>query len=297
MRPWGGVWNHQIVCAILMVLSYQSLDATTVLESASLKVASMGGSAVVMPMDGDALAMNPAGMVLDAPSSMVLGFGSFYSQMMQTALIGVGVPLSSNLGFMAAAATRVMGDIPDTIMGPFGTGLQVGQFSDTESEFRAGVCWEVWPQLQLGSSVGYTHHTILDAISQQVSIDVGGQVKLDRFQLGGVIKNVFQTPIKWHDDTVERVPMTMGLGMGVSLFPSLSVYSGLLVSDRATVSLSVVNQWWEGVSVTLSFPQLNESMQPNAGVSCRFQDMTFQYAFSQHEALGSTHHIGVLIDW
>jgi len=273
------------------------LYATTVLESASVKVALMGGSAMVMPMDADALAMNPASMVLDAPPSMVIGFGSYHSQMMQTAVAGVGVPVASNMGVMAAVATRVMADIPETIMGPLGTGMQIGRFADTESEFRAGVCWEVLPQLKLGSSVGYTHHTILDAIAQHVSIDMGGHVMWDRFQLGGVIKNVLQAPTKWQDGVAEPMPMTVGLGMGVSLFPSLSVYAGVMASDRTRVSLSVVNQWWEGIAVTLSFPQFTDGIQPNAGVSCQFQDMTIQYAFSQHDALGSTHHIGLIMDW
>lgn len=221
----------------------QTIGATNLLtRGPGAEAAALGNTVVSTVHDPTALYWNPAGLA--RAGGMVTGEHLFLYDGARYDFVGLSVP--SALGTFGLGALQLN---RDNIVARNAIDDPGSNVSNTQSDYMVGFARMLGEHFAAGGTANVLHFNLAGNKDMGVGVDLGGQaylptddmlgIKQPFWSLGAVFKNLMPPSLKLLQDQ-ETFPRELRGGLSVS-FKTLSrasFGSGVIHSDRATISLS-----------------------------------------------------------
>lgn len=222
----------------------QTVGATHLLtRGPGAEAAALGNSVLPTIADPSALYWNPAGLA--NAGGMVMGEHLFLYDGARYDFIGLSIPSRlGSFGFGALQLDRSNIIARNAIDDP---GTKV---SNTQSDYLLGFARRIGEHFSAGGTANILHFNLAEHRDIGVGLDLGGQASYPTEDLGGikqpllsvgaVLKNLLAPGIKLMDEE-ETLPREFraGLTLDFKTFSRASMDSGIIRSDRASLSLSM----------------------------------------------------------
>jgi len=285
-----------LLCSLLTESPAAGTEAFSLLKlDPSVRVLALGGTFTGLCDDANSIWYNPAGL-----SNLTFGEGVFGYQA-GLAKIQRGTTI---LAYPFKRWTWALG--------VFYSAAQVESYS-RENIFRGDIvvqsalpaiacAWQLSRSVSLGASIKGLYENLSLSWGRGIGFDFGASIQPVRFfKLGACIQNTgpgfFYPNDQWFD-----IPKNLLLGVGINVFPNLSVLSDVnfFISRTVDYHIGIEYQWHDLVTLRTgyrtgpqSLPALGWSSGLSIGLGLRKQRWSVDYAFLPYGVLGITHSVAV----
>lgn len=275
---------------VLLPLSVAASPSDSFISTASLftigtgaRPVGMGNAFVGLADDGNALSYNPAGLAFVEKA----GVTSFYSSQYSTLSHGSVLYSQPNLGLgylQLSSGELTEMDLYGNSTGKFdytSRGL-IGAITTQIDNLALALQGKIFSAGSAKSALGY-------------SLSPSFLYKVGSFQFGGILKNLVSTDISYTDQYTEPWEKELTLGIaylndGIKMDLDIDALLTNKGIDPNVARAGAEMELFHPVSARLG---INSKMQSSLGLSVEFKRFQFDYAYSFHQELPTTHRISL----
>jgi hypothetical protein len=269
-------------------LAYQPIEAPAASSFAK-------ANAITAQLNGLlSIPRNPAGLSGLEDPSVYTFYESRFDHRLQAFSFGIGHNLNG-LKIGLFLPVQWVPDIPETVDNG-GQASLTGSFQDLQIAANLAVATAFAGDWHVGLNTKIITHKIANQTGSGVGFDAGLALRLIHFNLGLSILDVGRTTIKWPDSKDETIRERLNFGIQVPLPTNTLITLDVSQQLSPTYSTGLIQSLSENFDLLAGLYDLGSSNQLRLGLSMDLMSFLFNVAISQHDKLGATYQVSLMMN-
>ncbi|MSR89167.1 MAG: hypothetical protein EXS67_05895 [Candidatus Margulisbacteria bacterium] len=286
--------NYKLILLVLVISLTGTIQAS--FKSLSAVSALSKGYAITADHIGlEALYKNPAGLDNLTQTTISNTYGSFFDNYLQASSFGIGLPLFDNFTLGIMIPIYKVGNILKTVE-TSGHGVQTDTFEDLQGAAIVGISGTFLnPSFHLGFSGSYYTHQLDTHHSTGFGLDAGIIVDTNFGTIGASVQDIGGTKLHWDTQTTELLPQIthIGITLNLPILDKLLTDASFEKNKNTSYSIGIEKHLAKEFSLLAGANHLEEKAEFTLGAQLTIDNIQLNYAYSEHEELGTCHKMGL----